>query len=169
MIASGAVFTVAAGLIYSWQVDTSTGKWVGYQLLAGFGAGAGIQIPFIAVQVVLNNDDMPTGNSLAIFFNSLGGAISISIAQNLFSNGLYRYIPQYAPQVPPVSVIMIGASYLRENIPADRLAGVLLAYMRSLQDAFVLAIVCGGIAFLMSLGVENKSVKGKKLLPGGGA
>ncbi|RAL65207.1 hypothetical protein DID88_001313 [Monilinia fructigena] len=88
MIAAGAVFTVGAGLIYTLKVNSNVGMWVGYQLLCGFGAGMGVQIPFIAVQVVLNANDMPSGNAIAIFFNSLGGAIAISIAQNVFSNGL---------------------------------------------------------------------------------
>jgi Na+/melibiose symporter-like transporter len=65
MIFGGAIFTVGAGMVYTLQVGSETGKWVGYQLLCGFGAGAGVQIPFIAVQVVLDNKDMPTGNAMA--------------------------------------------------------------------------------------------------------
>lgn len=41
MIFGGAIFTVGAGLLYTLQVSSSAGKWIGYQLLAGFGAGAG--------------------------------------------------------------------------------------------------------------------------------
>jgi hypothetical protein len=43
MIAGGAIFTVGAGLIYSLGVSSSVGRWVGYQLICGFGAGAGVQ------------------------------------------------------------------------------------------------------------------------------
>ncbi len=49
MIAGAVVFTVGAGLIYTLQVTSPAGKWIGYQLLCGFGAGAGIQsklLPF---------------------------------------------------------------------------------------------------------------------------
>jgi len=66
-----ALFCVGAGLLYTLRVDTSTGKWIGYQIVAGFGAGAGIQIPFIAVQVVLNSKDMPIGSmSPTLVFSS---------------------------------------------------------------------------------------------------
>ncbi|KAF4629471.1 hypothetical protein G7Y89_g8680 [Cudoniella acicularis] len=118
MICGAAVFTVGAGLFYLLKVDSSAGKWIGFQLLSGFGAGAGVQIPFIAVQVVLNAKDMPTGNAIAIFFNSLGGAISISIAQNVFSNGLYKYVPIYAPEVPVQVVVQAGATSLRAAVNA---------------------------------------------------
>jgi hypothetical protein len=52
-------------MLYTLKVNSSAGKWIGYQLLSGFGAGSGVQIPFIAVQVVLSNKDMPTGNAMA--------------------------------------------------------------------------------------------------------
>ncbi|PQE06403.1 hypothetical protein CJF32_00002433 [Rutstroemia sp. NJR-2017a WRK4] len=164
MITAGAIFTVGAGLIYTLQVASNVGRWVGYQLICGFGAGIGVQIPFIAVQVVLNSKDMPTGNAIAIFFNSLGGAISISIAQNVFSNGLVKYIPQYAPDVNPGIVYAAGATHLREVIPKESLAAVLKAYCLALDQSFVLAIAVGGIATGCACFVEWKSVKGKKIV-----
>jgi hypothetical protein len=169
MIFGASIFTIGSGLIYTFDIDTETGKWIGYQFLAGFGAGCGVQIPFIAIQVVLSSRDMPTGNSLAIFFNSLGGAISISIAQNIFQNGLVENLPIYAPNIPPSAVISAGASYLRDLIPEQVLQGVLKAYMIALDQAFVLPIAVGGIAAGCALFVEARSIKNIKLQPGGGA
>ena len=65
------VFTVGAGMLYTLKVGSSVGTWIGYQILAGAGAGACVQIPFIAVQVALPEKDMPIGNAVAIFFVSL--------------------------------------------------------------------------------------------------
>ncbi|KAK6594315.1 efflux pump antibiotic resistance [Botrytis cinerea] len=169
MIFAGAVFTVGAGLIYTLQVGSSVGKWVGYQLVCGIGAGMGVQIPFIAVQVVLNAKDMPSGNAIAIFFNSLGGAISISIAQNVFSNGLVKYVPQYAPEVNPAVIYAAGATHLRDVISPADLVGVLVAYCKALDQAFILAIAVGAIATICASFVEWRSVKGKKIDHGAGA
>lgn len=58
-----AIFTVGAGMLQTLKVDSSAGRWIGYQILAGVGAGAGVQIPFVAVQVVLGAKDMPTGST----------------------------------------------------------------------------------------------------------
>lgn len=156
-------------MLYTLAVDTSSGKWIGYQILAGFGAGCGVQIPFVAVQVVLSSKDMPSGNAITIFFNSLGGAISISIAQNIFQNGLYKYVPIYAPNVSSETVIGAGATYLREVISDADLPGVLQAYTLSIDNAFIISIATGGIAVCCACFVESKSVKGKKLAPGGAA
>ncbi|KAK6535356.1 hypothetical protein TWF694_001818 [Orbilia ellipsospora] len=169
MWASAAIFTVGAGLLHTLNLNSSSGKWIGYQIVAGFGAGMGIQIPFVAVQVVLTAKDMPVGNALAIFFNSLGGAISISIAQNIFTNTLLKELPKYAPNVNPQVVIMAGATALRTFVSPENLLGVIQAYNTAIVTAFILPIAVGGIAFLCSLGMEMKSVKGKKLELAGGA
>ena len=164
MIFGSAIFTVGAGMIYTLSVTSTAGKWIGYQLLSGFGAGSGVQIPFIAVQVVLSSKDMPTGNAMAIFFNSLGGAISISVAQNIFSNGIYANVPKYAPEVSAQFVVNAGSTHLREAVSPADLPGVLHAYMLALNQAYVIPIVVGGIATIFACFVEWKSVKGKKLI-----
>lgn len=164
-----AIFTVGSGLLYTLKVDSSTGTWIGYQILSGFGAGACVQIPFIAVQVVLSKKDMPIGNAVAIFFNSLGGAVSISIAQNIFSNTLVQQIPKHTTGIDPSVIVAAGAAHVKEVTPSDQLAGVLESYNLAVTTAFILSIACSGIAFVLSLGFEWKSVKGKKLEMGGGA
>lgn len=163
MIGGATVFTVGAGLLYTLDISSRAGRWIGYQLVAGFGAGAGIQIPFIAVQVVLSAKDMPTGNAIAIFFNSLGGAISISIAQNIFSNGLIKNVPKYAPNVAAETVVNAGSTHLRQVISPADLPGVLKAYAIAIENAFVLPIAVGAIAVICGCCVEWKSVKGKKI------
>ncbi len=164
MIFGSSIFAIGAGMIYTLKVNSSAGKWIGYELLSGFGAGSGVQIPFVAVQVVLNDKDMPTGNAMAIFFNSLGGAISISIAQNIFSNGLSTNLPRYAPEVSASGVINAGATHLREYVKPEYLPGVLKAYMVALSQAYVIPIAVGGIATICACFVEWKSVKGKKVI-----
>jgi Na+/melibiose symporter-like transporter len=164
MIIGAAIFTVGAGMVYTLSIDSGAGMWIGYQILAGFGAGGGVQVPFIAIQVVLDQKDMPTGNAIAIFFNSLGGAIAISVAQNIFVNGLVKYIPQYAPNVNPLDVFNAGATHIPEVVSVADLPGVLQAYMRSLNQAFILPVAVGGIAVGLACFVEWKSVKGKKVV-----
>lgn len=161
-----AIFTAGSGLLYTLKANSGAGKWIGYQILAGFGAGTCVQIPFIAVQVVLNKKDIAIGNAVAIFFNTLGGAVSISIAQNIFSNTLVKQIPKYAPNINPEIIIAAGATHIREVTPPASLPGVLTAYNIAITDAFVLAIAAGGIAFLLSFLFEWKSVKGKNLMAG---
>jgi hypothetical protein len=156
-------------MLYTLEIDSSAGRWIGYQLLAGFGAGSGVQIPFITVGVVLSEKDMPSGNAIAIFFNTLGGAISISIAQNIFSNKLVSTLHKSAPTVNPQIIIAAGATHIHNVTTPDQVSGVLEAYNTAVTSAFLLPIATSCLAFLASLFVERKSVKGKKVALGGGA
>ncbi|KAI2474678.1 MFS transporter [Pyrenophora tritici-repentis] len=164
-----AVFAIGAGMLYTLKVGSPSSQWIGYQILSGIGAGAGVQIPFVAVQVVTNEKDMPTANACVMFFNSLGGALSISIAQNIFVNTLAKEIPKYAPGLDGRIVANAGATNLRKVVSAALLPGVLRGYNNAIVTAFILAIATSCIAFFVSLGMEQKSVKGKKIVPGGGA
>lgn len=155
-------------MIYTLKVDSSNATWIGYQVLAGFGSGC-IQLPFIAVQTVLPAKQMPTGNAIAIFFNSLGGAISISIAQNIFANTLVQEIPKLVPGLDPALVVYAGATHVRDVVTKEQLPGTLQAYNKALTTAFILPIAAGSISFLSSLLFEWRSIKGKNLLAGGAA
>lgn len=57
-----AIFTIGSGLIFTLRVSSNAGQWIGYQILTGLGAGAGLQVPFLAVQAVLNTKEMPVGS-----------------------------------------------------------------------------------------------------------
>ncbi|KAF7193418.1 MFS-type efflux pump MFS1, partial [Pseudocercospora fuligena] len=163
-----AIFVVGAGMLYTLQPDSGPGMWIGYQVLAGFGAGMCVQVPFVAVQVALSEKDMPIGNAITIFSNTLGGAISVSIAQNrlvmqIFSNTLIQELPKLAPSVDPRLVIGAGATHIRQVVSADVLPAVLEAYNRAIVRTYIMAVAVGAIAFLSSFLMEWRSVKGKKI------
>ena len=85
MFLEAAIMVAGSALIYTLTVQSGPAQWIGYQFFTGIGFGVGFQIPFVAVQVVLGADDIPTGNALTIFFQACGCALAFSIAQNTFS------------------------------------------------------------------------------------
>lgn len=50
LIGGAAIATIGSGLFYTLDINTGAGKWIGYQILAGAGFGAGFQVPMIVVQ-----------------------------------------------------------------------------------------------------------------------
>jgi MFS family permease len=58
LIVGAALATIGCGLIYTLDIGTSTGKWIGYQILAGVGNGLGVQVPIIMAQAYSDADDM---------------------------------------------------------------------------------------------------------------
>ena len=108
-------------------------------------------------------------DALTIFFNSLGGALAISIAQNIFSNTLAQELVKLAPSLNPATIIAAGATHVADVTPPALLPAVLQAYDIAVTRAYTLSIATGCIAFICSFFMEWKSVKGKKLSMGGAA
>lgn len=49
-VSGAAIAIIASGLLYTLDIDTSTGKWIGYQILGGVGWGIAFQVPIIVGQ-----------------------------------------------------------------------------------------------------------------------
>lgn len=58
---------IGAGLLTTFGVDSSQGKWIGYQILYGLGLGLASQAPNMAAQTVLAKQDVAIGASLMFF------------------------------------------------------------------------------------------------------
>lgn len=153
MIAGTVLSTIGAGLIYTFDIGTPSSKWIGYQVLAGVGAGLIIQIPIIVSQALSTAEDMSSTTAIMIFFQSVGFAIFVSVAQSIFTNELASNVPKYVPGIDVAKVISTGATELRKVFPADQIQGIIEAYMVGLKDAYVTAIALGGTAFLVSIAI----------------
>lgn len=163
LIISMALFSTGAGMITTLDLDSGIGKWLGYQVLAGSGIGAGFQGGIITVQTVLPLADVPVASAMVAFFQTLGGAIFISVAQSLFQTGLVAGIQQYAPELDPSVFLRAGATELRATLQAegheDLLPQVLRAYMKGLRSAFYLTVACAIMAFILCCGLSWYNIK----------
>jgi hypothetical protein len=161
MIIAAVIETIGSGLIYMFEIDTSSGKWIGYQIVCGVGIGLGCQISIIVNQGIVDPSDLASVSAITLFLQTIGGAFWVSAAQSAFTNRLVQRLPVYAPGVNPALVVATGATNLRDVFPADQLDGILHAYMDGLKLTFLLAIVLGGVAVIVSLFPKWVSLKGK--------
>ena len=154
---------VGSGLITTLDVNTGFGKWFGYQLLTGVGAGLSIQVSLLAVQTVLDIEDVPIGTACVIFFQTLGGALFVAVAQTVFQNGIVRAAKELVPDIDPLLLLATGATQLRDVLKSigkqDELPKVLDVYMAGLRDAFRVSVGLACAAVVTTLFVEWKSIK----------
>jgi MFS family permease len=68
---STVLMTIGAGLMSTFTPNTGHAKWIGYQILYGFGLGCGTQGPVMAAQTVLELKDVPIGTSIQVFTQTL--------------------------------------------------------------------------------------------------
>jgi MFS family permease len=66
LIGGAALGTIGAGLLYTLEVDSSTGEWIGYQIVAGAGWGLAFQIPMIAVQGTSKPQDLSSATGMLL-------------------------------------------------------------------------------------------------------
>jgi MFS family permease len=160
-MASSCLMPVGAGLISTFKVDTSSGMWIGYQIILGFGIGLGMQHAAIAVQTVLQPRDIPMGVSLVFFCQQLGGTIFVSVGQNVFNQKLIAGLTSVVDDLDPQTIINTGATNLRHIVPAADLHEVLVQYNDALRWVFIVGTVMSSLSALGSFALEWKSVKGK--------
>lgn len=132
------LLAISSGILSTLSPATSTGRWIGYQIIAGAGRGLGMQVPIIAVQNSLPPAQIPAAMALTAFSQSFFGALFLSFSDTIFTNSLKTLVPKYAPSVDPQTVINAGASGVRAVAQGLNLAGVLVAYAKSVDRVFYL-------------------------------
>jgi MFS family permease len=158
MILSAILTPIAAGLITMFTPSTGHSAWIGYQALFGLGFGLGMQQPSVAAQTVLSRQDVSIGASLMMFSQNLGGAVFISVGNNIFDTQLAKNLAKISG-INVGSVIATGATELRNMVPASLLPQVLVAYNNALRATFYLVTALTCCAIFGALAMEWRSVK----------
>lgn len=94
-------------------------------------------------------------------FQTIGGAFFVSAGQTAFANRLLARVPVTAPGVSPALVVATGATQLRSAFPAERIAGILIAYMDGLKLSFALGIALAGVTLPIAMFAKWQNVKPK--------
>ncbi|KAI5923532.1 major facilitator superfamily domain-containing protein [Camillea tinctor] len=158
-----AIAAVGAGMITTFNLTTPFSRWFGYQVLNGLGTGIGFQAGVLVVQNVVSQELVPQGTACVQFFQSLGGALFIAVAQTVFQNGLIDGVTRNAPQLDPNIFINSGASQIRQVLAAmgqeDAVEIVLTAYMQGLRNTYYISAAGAACAFLVALGLQWKKIE----------
>ena len=159
--ASTVCMAVGAGLFQLFTPHTEHPKWIGVQVLYGYGVGLGIQQGNLAAQTVLSKKDVNTGVALMFFGQTLGGAIFLSVAQNILDNKLSKSIASI-PGVSPQLILNTGATAFQNLIPERYREQALQDYNDALVNVFVVALATGAASALGSALLPWRSIKGKQ-------
>lgn len=158
MYISCVLTSIGAGLISTFTTKTAHPAWIGYQVLWGLGLGLGMQQPSVGVQCAMSVKDVPTGISIMFFAQTLGGAIFVSVANNIFDNKLHQGL-QTIQGIDIDRVTHIGATDLRDAVPQSLLNSVLVAYNAALRSAFYVGMGVSAATILGCLGAEWTNLK----------
>nr|AIJ02309.1 MFS transporter [Talaromyces funiculosus] len=170
---AGSTFVCTATGLYTTftAFTTSSGHWIGFQILQGFGCGFAAQMPLLTVQYVLREKPrhIPLGISTVLFAQYLSSAVMQSIGGSIFTNRLIAELLSNA-RLSAVQVNMLldaGNSKVRDVISEhfpSHLDNIIVAYNDAITNVFFLAVAGSGLAFLLATGIKwrdtTKSIVG---------
>jgi hypothetical protein len=183
--------TLGSGLISTWGPYTSTGMWVGYQILYGI-RGCGIQLvsfgdvfpstfasksansggatqAVIAIQNALPPKQSQIGVAFLVFCQNLSAAIFVVVGNTIFTQSLIKEVRKLVPSVSPVDVLRAGgsASAVRNLVPPGslELAALLRAYSNAFDIVCYLMIALGSISVFAAFGMGWIDIRSKKPEP----
>ncbi|KAH8733096.1 major facilitator superfamily domain-containing protein [Phaeosphaeriaceae sp. PMI808] len=168
MVAGGVMATISASLMYTFDIGTGMGKWIGYQLFFGAAVGLGFQMGITIAQANSDMQDMASTTAIVFFFQTIGDAFSVSAAQSAFVNRMLNELARTAPNINPQMVLGTGATQIRKAFPADQVPAVVLAYMSGIKVTFILVVSFLGAACLLLVFVPRKQLNAEALKDNGG-
>lgn len=157
-------FLMVAGVasITTFTPDTSTGKWIGYQILYGTGCGLAFQQPYTAAQIVLSESQIPTALVSLSFTQEIGGIVALSVSQNVLVNRLVHNVAKKVPGLDIKKLLTKGILGVVDAAPAELRPAVIEGYNAALVDVFYIALGLVCMTLILSLLCEWKSVKDEK-------
>jgi hypothetical protein len=160
MIISSVVVSVGAGMLSTWEVDSNSARWLGYQVLFGIGLGLGMQQPNMGVQTVLSKKDVAIGSSIIFFATTLSGSIFLSVAQNVFAERLAKGLASLASSPAEAAEwVKAGATNFRDVVPKQLLNAALGKWNDALRGVFYVAVAMAALSMIGALTMEWRTVK----------
>ncbi|GAB1210173.1 hypothetical protein APSETT445_008963 [Aspergillus pseudonomiae] len=123
------------------KVESSTVYWAAALVVHGMGMGLAMQLPYTAVNVVLQ-------------------ALAIAISQTISLNNILREVPRQIPELSPERVMAWGASNLQALAPtADALIELRSIWCTSVSHVMIFALACICASVLFTAGMERLNAK----------
>ncbi|KAI0445467.1 major facilitator superfamily domain-containing protein [Xylaria telfairii] len=164
-IVAGVGATIGSGLISTWGPHTSTGMWIGYQVLYGI-RGCGIQLAVVAIQNALPPKQSQLGVSFLVFCQTFSAAVFVVVGNTIFTQSLINETRRLVPSVNPADVLRAGGSAeaIRSLVPpaSPELAALLRAFSNAFDIVCYLMIALASISVFASFGMGWIDTRQKK-------
>ncbi|KAL8870180.1 MAG: hypothetical protein Q9198_007693 [Flavoplaca austrocitrina] len=108
---------------------------------------------------MLPMDDIPIGVSLIVLAQTLGGTISLSAADTIFTTSLSSGIAKAVPQLDRSTTLNAGATTLRNLIAPEYLETVLAVYNGAAVNTWYLSLALACASVFGVAGMEWKRIK----------
>ncbi|CAG8706258.1 24451_t:CDS:2 [Dentiscutata erythropus] len=122
-LVSATLTVIGAGLTTMWNEKTGYGGFIGYMVIGGAGVGIGIQSITLCVQGLVEQKDIASVTTLALFFRTVFG---IAISGTVFNNKLSQALSVLT--LPPT--FSTNSVYTIRLLPPEEQSSVIHAYVK---------------------------------------
>ncbi|KAJ5656196.1 hypothetical protein N7507_008146 [Penicillium longicatenatum] len=156
LFASFALIVVGFGLFSILDENSSTGAWVGFQVVESFGAGLSLAALLPALLAPLTDRDTALATSTWAFMRSFGVMCGVAIAGTIYSNRASQLAGAGAIASDPAvaAQFMAGGAYAAadlhylDSLSAQTRAEVIAVQASALQRSWQVAIAFGGVGVI---------------------
>ncbi|KAJ5621535.1 hypothetical protein N7528_006318 [Penicillium herquei] len=161
LFAGGAISAIGYGLLSLLSPTTPSSKWIGYQVLYGVGSGCTTAAPYVAIQSLVNPEQISLAMAIIIFWQNIGGATSLIAANAIFDNSLRSELEKRASQISlsPDTIVNAGVRSIRSLVSGSELTAVLAAYAKSVDKVMYLGIAVSIVVILVCPGLGWRDIR----------
>ncbi|KAJ6092572.1 hypothetical protein N7486_007861 [Penicillium sp. IBT 16267x] len=156
-----AIAAVGMGLLSTLTAHSSLGQSIGYQILCGTGVGLALDGPQLAAQTVFDQTDVPVALTVVTTLMNLGGAVFVSVGSSIFNNRAAVFLKSSAPGLSEALAGGTGLTELVKSLPIGERNEVIKTLQIILSNIFQCGIAIAVLSFVVSFGVEWRSVRSK--------
>ncbi|KAJ4298041.1 hypothetical protein N0V90_005940 [Kalmusia sp. IMI 367209] len=171
---SALLMTAGMALFYTLEAESSKARYIGPEVLFGFGLGLGSQVPMTAVQGFSTLENVASSTAIMLSEYSavarrtmlteipacqaISGAYFVPVAQSIWANRMLHELQAVAPNLDVGTVISTGASEIQHVFKGGDLVAVVDAYMVGIKDVFAFSLACSAFAVLLALAIPMKKL-----------
>jgi MFS family permease len=166
-MAGFAIFTLGLGLFTLQKPSTTVAQWAIYQCVSALGGGTLLNSQLPAFQAPVPEKDQAAATAAWGFIRSIGFVWGVAIPGSILNNRINALVGEISDPAA-AQLLSSGGAYgaasahqIKQFSPAVQ-SEIQHVYTLSLQRVFQIAIVFGGIAFLLSL-MEHEIMLREKL------
>lgn len=160
------LMTIGVGLYINFQTDTSVGEIVGFELLAGLGAGLLFQPPLVAVQAMVSQADTATATGTMGFVRNIATSLSVVLGGIVFQNGMDTRVPSLRAAGLNGTLIesfshgnaAASVEIIKDIDNADERRAVKDAFAWSLRNMWIMYTCIAAIGLVMSAFIVHRDL-----------
>ncbi|OTB17445.1 hypothetical protein K445DRAFT_277151 [Daldinia sp. EC12] len=149
LLLAEALVCIGGGLLSTIYPEISSGHWIGYQILAGFGFSLAGNLAHLGMQATLPMELVPLGATTLLTVISTSCAIFTAIGQTIFQKRLMVNLSTVVSPETVQNIISAGATNIDSVVDSAVLLTVVREYGKSVTQVFYVPAGAPIISFIL--------------------